>query len=116
MANPAKCAIGLAQTQYLSHMVGGRTVRPVMEKVRALQAQPRPQNKKEVQRFLGLAGYYCSFIPRYSSLAAPLTDLTRGKRGQAWVWSPECKDAFRTIKEALCSTLVCGPLISGGPL
>lgn len=102
-ANPAKCAVGLAQTQYLGHIVGGGSVRPVMDKVWVLQAQPRPWSKKEVQRFLGLAGYYRSFIPGYSTLAAPLTDLTKGKRGQPWVWTLECEGAFKAVKEALCS-------------
>lgn len=79
MANPAKCAIGLTQIQYLGHMVSRRSVRPVLDMVRALLAQPWPWGKKEVQRFLGLARYYCSFIPEYATLAAPLTDITSGK-------------------------------------
>lgn len=77
-------------------------MRPIMDKVWVLQTQPRPRNKKEVQCFLGLAGYYRSFIPGYSTLAAPLTDLTRGKQGQPWVWTTECEGAFKTIKEAIC--------------
>lgn len=63
----------MTQMQYLGHMVGG-SVRPVLNKVWALKAQPK--NKKEVQQFLGLAGYYHSFIPGYSTLVAPLIDRT----------------------------------------
>lgn len=75
-ANPTKCANGLAQTQYRRHMVGGGTVWPVLDKVLALQAQPQPRCKKNMQCFLGLAGYHRGFIPGYATLAAPLTDLT----------------------------------------
>ncbi len=43
-----------------------------------------PTTKTQVRAFLGLAGYYLCFIPNFSSLASPLTDLTRkgtaGKR------------------------------------
>ena len=38
---------------------------------------PRPRTKKEVRWFLGLAGYYRQFVPHFSDLASPLTDLTR---------------------------------------
>lgn len=55
---------------------GGGLVRPVAGKVQALQEQPRPRTKRDVQQFLGLTGYYHSFIPRYATLAAPLMDLT----------------------------------------
>lgn len=81
-ANPAKCAIELTQTQYLGHIVGERTMWPVLDKVHILQAQ---HCKKEVQQFLGLAGYYHSFILGYSTIAVPLTYLTQGKREQPWV-------------------------------
>ena len=38
---------------------------------------PAPRSPKEVKQFLGLAGYYHKFIPRFSDLSRPLTRLTR---------------------------------------
>ena len=57
-ANPKKCVIGRREIQYLGF-------------------HPRPRTKKEVRRFMGLAGYYRQFVPNFSDLASPLTDLTR---------------------------------------
>ncbi len=57
--------------------------------------------KTQVRAFLGLAGYYRCFIPNFSSLAAPLTDLTRKGQPECVIWSPETEEAFHQIKRAL---------------
>ncbi len=67
----------------------------------AVRAAPRPSTKTQVRAFLGLAGYYRCFIPNFSSLAAPLTDLTRKGQPECVVWSPEAEKAFQRIKSAL---------------
>ncbi|XP_069375367.1 uncharacterized protein [Paralichthys olivaceus] len=40
-------------------------------------ACPQPKSKKEVRRFVVLAGYCGRFIPAFVDLTSPLTDLTR---------------------------------------
>ena len=59
--------------------------------------------KKELRIFLRLSGYYRKFIPSYSAVAAPLTDLTRKNRYKKVEWSDQCEVMFRTLKEAMCS-------------
>ena len=54
-----------------------------------------PKSVKEVQAFLGWAGYYRKFIRNFAGLAAPLTALT-GARVQ-FVWSAECQEAFASL-------------------
>ena len=36
---------------------------------------PKPEDKKDIQRFLGLIKYVGKFIPNLSELAAPLREL-----------------------------------------
>jgi hypothetical protein len=48
-----------------------------------------------------LAGYYRCFIPNFSSLAAPLTDLTRKGQPDHVPWEPKEEEAFRRIQQAL---------------
>jgi hypothetical protein len=44
-----------------------------------------PTNLKEVQQFLGLCNYYRRFIRHFSTVALPLTSLTR--KSNEFVWS-----------------------------
>ena len=69
--------IGRREIQYQGYHLGGGKVRPQVAKTAAVVASPRPRTKKEVRRFLGLAGYYRQFVPHFSDLASPLTDLDR---------------------------------------
>ncbi len=100
-ANPRKCHLALFEAKYLGFRVGRGLIKPQERKVEAVRAAPRPSTKTQVRAFLGLAGYYRCFIPNFSSLAAPLTDLTRKGQPECVVWSPETETAFQRIKSAL---------------
>ncbi|CAM5157917.1 unnamed protein product [Eretmochelys imbricata] len=98
-----KCQIGLNRVTYRGHQVGQGTISPLQAKVDAIQKWPVPKPKKQVQSFLGLAGYYRRFVPQYSQIAAPLTDLTKKKQSVAVQWTKECQKAFNQLKAALMS-------------
>ena len=54
---------------------------------------------KEVKQFLGLIGYYCKFVPRFSDLARPLNALTR--KNVPFEWTPICQESFELLKASL---------------
>ena len=60
---------------------------------------PPPTTQKEVRQFLGLAGYYRIFVPKYSDIARPLTDLT--KKDTQFNWTERCQQTFDILKELL---------------
>ena len=70
-ANPRKCVIGRREIQYFGYHLGGGKVWPQVAKTAAVAASPQPRTKKEVRRFLRLAGYYRQFVPHFSDLASP---------------------------------------------
>ena len=96
----------MSKCLYLGHVMGGGEVYPETKKIKAVQEFKTPQTKKEVRSFLGLSGYYRRFIPDYSTIAAPLTDLTQKRKPSIVTWSPECEDAFNRLKKILCSVPV----------
>lgn len=78
--NAKKCFIGSSSVRYLGYQVGSGVVTPVQAKVEAILDIPIPTTKSDIRSFLGCVGFYRRFIPRYSVLAAPLTNLLKGGR------------------------------------
>ncbi|CAM4493500.1 unnamed protein product [Lepidochelys kempii] len=104
-----KCQIGLNRVTYLGHLVGQGTINPLQAKVDALQKWPVPKSKKQVQSFLGLARYYRRFVPQYSQITTPLTDLTKKTPANAVQWAEECQKTFNQFKATLMSDPVLRP-------
>ncbi|XP_076055034.1 uncharacterized protein LOC143033453 [Oratosquilla oratoria] len=86
---------------YLGHTVGGGSVRPMKANVEAILAFCTPRTRKDVMRFLGMAGYYHRFCKNFSTIADPLTDLT--SLAKSFQWSPSCQTSFENIKSFLTS-------------
>ena len=94
-----KCNFLKAHVQYLGHYISGGGLEPVPEKLHSLQDMPPPEDLTGVRRFLGFVGYYRKFIPRYSDIARPLTNLTR--KDIPFEWTDACQAAFQMLKEFL---------------
>ena len=73
-------------------------------KVEAVRTFKQPKTKKEVRSFLGLCGYYRKFIPNFSSIATPLSDLTRKSMPKQVKWNEKYHKAFIELKEVLTRT------------
>ena len=80
----------------LGHVVGQGQVKPVDAKVKAISDFPVPTCKRQLMRFLGMAGYYRKFCDNFSGSAEPFTDLLR-KRTK-FIWTNDCQKAFDTLK------------------
>ena len=85
--------------QYLGHYISGSGLEPMPEKLENLKRMPPPTDVTGVRKFLGFVGYYRKFIPRYSDIARPLTNLTC--KDEVFDWSGACQGAFEMLKEAL---------------
>ena len=85
-----KCNFLKKHIKYLGHIVSGKGITPVSEKLESIQKMPPPKTPKEVKQFLGLIGYYCKFVPRFLDLAQPLNALTR--KDVTFEWNPFVKN------------------------
>ncbi|KAJ9515193.1 hypothetical protein QJQ45_002324 [Haematococcus lacustris] len=108
-AKLAKCEFNKTQLAFLGHIVGSKGIAVDPAKVQVVKEWPTPRNLKDLQAFLGLANYFRRFIPNFSSLAAPLTNLTSKQVAAAYDWEHfggAELEAFNALKEALCSAPV----------
>lgn len=102
--NLAKCEFAKATVTYLGKAVVQGFVRPVEAKVQAVEQFRQPTTKKELMRFLGMAGYYRAFCKNFSEVVSPLTNLLKAKA--EFVWSAPCQEAFVAVKTLLSSAPV----------
>ncbi len=100
---PKKCILAQKECEFLGHMVGHGMVRPLESKIADVRDFVRPE---DVRSFIGLANYYRRFVPHFSTLAAPLTDLTKDCLPKKVAWGPPEEAAFTALKSALCSSPV----------
>ena len=100
-AKPSKCYFGYDQLSYLGHGIGNGKKWPEDDKVQKIRSAKPPETKKELRAYLGTTGFYRSYIPGYSDIAAPLTDMTKKHEPERVKWNEECEKAFNTLKEKL---------------
>ena len=84
---------------FLGHLVSEEGLQPdprLLESIREIQP---PTSVTQVRSFLGLVGYYQRFIKGFSKIAVPLNKLL--EKNKLFVWTTECKKAFRELKELL---------------
>ncbi|WVZ85277.1 hypothetical protein U9M48_032224 [Paspalum notatum var. saurae] len=70
------------------------------EKVIAIKDWPTPVNVSQVRSFHGLASFYRRFVKDFSTLAAPLTNLT--KKDVPFKWGHDKDQSFHMLKTKLC--------------
>ena len=99
-----KCSFFKKHIQYLGHLISDEGIQPLPEKLENIAKMPVPQNAKQVKQFLGLVGYYRKFVPRFSDIARPLTQLTQKNKG--FNWTTECDKCFHMLKDYLQEALI----------
>ncbi|GFV27677.1 hypothetical protein TNCV_4169021 [Trichonephila clavipes] len=99
--NLKKCAFGKAQIKYLGHIIGSGKHEPDPEKTEVINNLPVPKTKKELRSVLGLCNYYREYIPKYSELVYPLTELTKKRVPDSIPWTEKHDSSFHLLKKAL---------------
>ena len=98
---PDKCEFEQTKVEYLGVIISYNSVEMDPVKVMGVAEWPVPNNKKEVQSFLGFINFYRRFIQDFSHHARPLFNLT--KNDVKWLWSQEEQLAFDTLKGLVTS-------------
>jgi hypothetical protein len=68
-------------------------------KIEAIKNWPIPATLTQLRSFLGLAGFYRRFVRDFSTIVAPLNDLT--KKGVPFYWGAAQEHSFNTLIDKL---------------
>lgn len=104
LIQPDKSEFLKTEICYLGHIISDDGIRPNPSKIEAIRTLKAPSNVKEIQQFLGMAGYYRKFIPNFSTLAKPLSSLL--KKHEPFIWTSDHENSFKQLVELLTSDLL----------
>jgi hypothetical protein len=96
-----KCELWLDSVKFLGHTISIEGIYIDPSKVQEMMDWKPPKSVHQIRSFLGLAGYYRRFVPDFSRIAKPMTELLR--KGVKFVWDEKCENAFQTLKQYLTS-------------
>ena len=94
-----KCHFCLPNITYLGHVVGRNGLQPDPSKIDKVKNFPVPIDLTSLRSALGLFSYYRQFVPGFSKIAKPLTQLL--KKEEPFSWTNNQQEAFDYLKEKL---------------
>ncbi|MBW0589365.1 hypothetical protein O181_129080 [Austropuccinia psidii MF-1] len=94
-----KCHFGFKELKALGHVVSGLSLGIAKNKVAAVLLNPMPQSKKEIQSFLGFAGYWRQHIKDFATITRPLYKLC--DKDTVFEMTVDRVKAFESLRNAL---------------
>jgi len=73
----SKCEFWLNSVKFLGHTISSEGISVDPSKVQEVMDWKPPTSVHQIRSFLGLAGYYRRFIPDFSRIAKPMTELLK---------------------------------------
>ena len=101
-ANLDKCEFGKDSVSYLGHVISGEGASPGIDKTKAIREAQPPTTVRAVKSFIGLCNFFRAYIQDFSSVAAPLLNLTR--KTSLWKGGdlpPDAATAFKDLQTQL---------------
>ena len=104
----SKCAFFQSTLEWVGYRIKEGEMTCTDHLAQKIKNFPRPTTQRENMAFLGLCQFYMRFVPQYTDMAAPLTDLNQAacKYDFQRYWKPPQEKAFQDLVQALTSSPV----------
>ena len=98
-----KSFLGFREVVYFGYKISKDKYELTDDRIQGIQAMPFPKTTKQMQSFTGSALYFSSFVPHFSTLAAPLYEMQHKKfNWNPSTWKVDYEAAFEALKDAIC--------------
>ncbi|UYV69808.1 K02A2.6-like [Cordylochernes scorpioides] len=94
-----KARICLTKVRFLGHLISQNGINPEPNKIDKLITFKRPEDKKSLQRIMGLYNYLGKFIPNLAASTSNIRGILR--KNVVWHWGPKQDREFDHIKECV---------------
>jgi hypothetical protein len=98
-ANLEKCTFCTDRVAFLGYDVTPQGIEVDEAKIEAIKSWPIPATLTQLRSFHGLVRFYQHFVRDFSTIAAPLNDLT--KKGVPFYWGATQEYSFNTLIDKL---------------
>ena len=95
-ANVRKCEFCLPSVEAFGFTISAGKVTPSEKRAEALARLVKPENEKQVQKFLGMANYYRGLIGHFADHEEPLRKFCKTAE-----WTPDCDKAYDALVRKL---------------
>lgn len=112
--NKDKLQVGVDKVAYLGHELSGKGLEIDPKKVESIIAMKPPENKAELQRFLGMVTYLAKFVENLSQHTPGLRNLL--KKETAWVWDSNSDRDYNVLKTLITNAPVLSHFNSEKPI
>jgi hypothetical protein len=96
--NAAKTVLGVPELKHLGFVVNEHGCKVDADRIRVLTHLPRPRTVKQVQALVGAFNFVRAWVPRFSTVASPLTGM------KVFSWGAEEEASLVALQAAVASS------------
>lgn len=95
----------MTRLKYLGYLLDREGLRPDPDNIQPILKYPAPSTIREVRSLLGMCNWFRRFIPFFSDMSTPISDLLK-KTNNRFRWTAEADASFQKLKQALVTAPV----------
>ena len=99
--NSKKCVIKTSEIVFFGSVYGKDGIKPDPSKIEDIRKMPTPQDREDLQRFIGLMNYLAAYIPHFADKVSPLRELL--KKDVPFVWHEDHQRTYDDLKRCIGS-------------
>ena len=96
--NRKKCKESVSSLKFLGHTISDQGIKMDESQIQSIVEALVPTDKKSLQSFLGLVGYFLMYVPNFAHVVEPMRSVLREEN---FIWHAEAEQSFVRVKNLL---------------